>query len=176
MDFKALIDIVVEEIFKKFPVPTLFVFLSLALLLASFFIIPDFFINTSCIFEKKPNPTLITVYYKLNGNNPELEALEGFVKKKNAYIMPMPSDNLKSINTIQCTNKTEKLAKEMAVYLNKTHKSIKIKALYAIPPSKQGVYYPYHLKENTIVLNYFKDYENWDPITSDNIDRKHCVY
>jgi hypothetical protein len=140
--------------------------------LASFFIFPDFFINTACFFEKKPNPTLITVYYKSNGNNPELEALEGFVKKKNAYIVPVASDNLKNINVIQCTDKTEKLAKEMAVYLNKTHKSIKIKALYAIPPSK----YPYHLKENSIVLNYYKDYENRERITSDNIDRHHCVY
>lgn len=65
---------------------------------------------------------MITVYYKLNGNNPELETLEGFIKKKNAYILPMPSDNLKSINTIQCTNKTEKLAKEIAIYLGAVFK------------------------------------------------------
>ncbi|XVJ51427.1 MAG: hypothetical protein HEQ32_04860 [Vampirovibrio sp.] len=109
MDFKVLIDVVVDKIFKKYPIPTLFVFLSSAVLLASFFIFPDFFINTACIFEKKPNPTLITVYYKSNGNNPELEALEGFVKKKNAYIVPVASDNLKNINVIQCTDKTEKL-------------------------------------------------------------------
>lgn len=56
MSFKALIDIFVEYIFKKYPIFTLCVFLSLAVLLLTFFIAPDFFVNISCIFEKSPIP------------------------------------------------------------------------------------------------------------------------
>ncbi len=166
------IKLMIEKIIKTYPIPSLVIVLFF--LPVVFLIFPDFFVNISCLIKQKPEPTLVTVFYKKSGSNLELEALESFLNNKNAYIVPMPSDTLKSINVIECTAKTEKLAKEIAIYLNR-NQDIKIKALNALSSSKKESYYPYRLKENTIVLAHLPEYWNRERLTSDNIDRHHCV-